>query len=87
MRTLDRLLPLLTEEPQSGERLAAVIGVGRVSVNTLARQLQDDGYPVTVSRRGYALEEGTPAPRLLDLQGRAYRYLGQTTSTQDELRA
>lgn len=82
-----RLLPLLTETPQSGERLAAIIGVGRVSVNTLARQLQDDGYPVTVSRRGYALEEGTPAPWLLDLQGRAYRYLGSATSTQDELRA
>jgi len=82
-----RLLPLLTETPQSGERLAGVIGVGRVSVNTLARQLQNEGYPVAVSRRGYALEAGTPAPWLLDLRGRAYRYLGSATSTQDELRA
>ena len=83
----ERLLPLLTESPQSGERLAAALGTGRVSVHTLAHALQTQGYPVTVSRRGYALQAGTPAPWLLNLEGRAYRYLGTAGSTQDELRA
>lgn len=83
-----RLLPLLTETPQSGERLAAALGVGRVSVNTLARALLAQGYPVVVSRRGYALEAGTPAPHLPGgALNRAYRYLGTVGSTQDELRA
>ncbi|WP_424950621.1 biotin--[acetyl-CoA-carboxylase] ligase [Deinococcus sp.] len=80
-----RLLPLLTESPQSGERLAGWLGVGRVSVNTLAHALQAEGYPVTVSRRGYALAPGTPAPWLMSV-GRPYRYLGTVGSTQDELR-
>lgn len=85
-----RLLPLLTEAPQSGERLAELLGVGRVSVNTLAHALRQEGYPVTVSRRGYALQAGTPAPWLMpELAGRhrPYRYLGTTSSTQNELRA
>ncbi|WP_407540909.1 biotin--[acetyl-CoA-carboxylase] ligase [Deinococcus radiomollis] len=85
-----RLLPLLTETPQSGERLAGLLGVGRVSVNTLAHALRQEGYPVEVSRRGYALQAGTPAPWLVpELAGaaRPYRYLGTTTSTQNELRA
>jgi BirA family biotin operon repressor/biotin-[acetyl-CoA-carboxylase] ligase len=84
-----RLLPLLTETPQSGERLAELLGVGRVSVNTLAHALRQEGYPVTVSRRGYALQAGTPAPWLVpELAGRhrPYRYLGTTSSTQNELR-
>ncbi len=96
LTTLVRLLPLLTETPQPGSVLAARLGVGRVSVSTLARQLQAQGYPVQVSRRGYALQAGTPAPWLpgmaaglqaAGLQGRACRYLGTVTSTQDELRA
>ncbi len=91
LTTLGRLLPLLTETPQSGTWLAARLGVGRVSVSTLARQLQAQGYPVQVSRRGYALQAGTPAPWLpgmvAGLQGRALRYLGTVGSTQDELRA
>ena len=88
MTTLARLLPLLTETPQSGSMLAARLGVGRVSVSTLARHLQAQGYPVQVSRQGYALHAGTPAPWLPDiaggLQGRAFRYLGTVGSTQDE---
>ncbi|WP_407569530.1 biotin--[acetyl-CoA-carboxylase] ligase [Deinococcus altitudinis] len=88
MTTLGRLLPLLTETPQSGERLARLLGVGRVSVNTLAHALRQEGYPLVVSRRGYALQAGTPAPWLVpELAGRPYRYLGSTTSTQNELRA
>ncbi|WP_456830885.1 biotin--[acetyl-CoA-carboxylase] ligase [Deinococcus sp. UYEF24] len=83
-----RLLTLLTETPQSGERLAERLGVGRVSVNTLAHALRQEGYPVEVSRRGYALQAGTPAPWLVpELAGRPYRYLGTTSSTQNELRA
>ncbi len=83
----ERLLPLLTESPQSGEALAARLGVGRVSVHTLAHALQEQGYPLVVSRRGYAFEAGTPAPGLTDLGERAYRYLGTVGSSQDELRA
>ena len=83
----ERLLPLLTESPQSGEALAARLGVGRVSVHTLAYALQEQGYPLVVSRRGYAFEAGTPAPGLTDLGERAYRYLGTVGSSQDQLRA
>ena len=83
----ERLLPLLSASPQSGEALAARLGIGRVSVHTLAHALQEQGYPLVVSRRGYALEAGTPAPALMDLGGRAYRYLGTVGSSQDELRA
>ncbi|WP_188964663.1 biotin--[acetyl-CoA-carboxylase] ligase [Deinococcus aquiradiocola] len=82
-----RLLPLLTDVPVSGERLARTLGVGRVSVNSFARALQEEGFPVVVSRRGYALEAGSPAPSLLDLGGRPYRYVGTTGSTQDDVRA
>ena len=90
LTTLGRLLPLLTETPQSGERLAERLGVGRVSVNTLAHALRQEGYPVEVSRRGYALQAGTPAPWLVpELAGaaRPYRYLGTVGSTQNELRS
>ena len=82
-----RLLPLLHSDPQSGEELAARLGIGRARLHALAHALQEQGFPVLVSRRGYALEPGTPAPQLLKLNGRAYRYLGTTSSTQDELRS
>ncbi|ULH14744.1 biotin--[acetyl-CoA-carboxylase] ligase [Deinococcus sp. KNUC1210] len=81
-----RLLRLLQSVPQSGDELAARLGIGRVRLHGLAHALQEQGFPVLVSRRGYALEAGTPAPHLLDLKGRAYRYLGTTSSTQDELK-
>ena len=81
-----RLLPLLGPQPQSGERLAAQLGIGRARLHGLAHELLTQGYPLLVSRRGYALESGTPAPQLLELHGRAYRYLGTLDSTQDELR-
>lgn len=86
----ERLLPLLTEQPQSGDLLGARLGVGRVTVSTLAKRLQEAGVPVQVSRAGYALAAGTPAPGLVDLRGtfgQALRYLGTVTSTQDEVRA
>lgn len=84
-----RLLPLLTDQPQSGDHLGQLLGVGRVTVNTLARRLQEEGVPVVISRAGYALEPGTPAPGLVPLRGqfgRALHYLGTVTSTQDEVR-
>ena len=81
-----RLLPLLGPQPQSGAVLAAHLGIGRARLHGLAHELLEQGYPLLVSRRGYALESGTPAPQLLDLGGRAYRYLGTLDSTQDELR-
>lgn len=84
-----RLLPLLTSEPQSGDALGAALGVGRVTVNTLARKLIEDGVPLVISRGGYALLPGTPAPQLLEIRGqfgRALRYAGTVGSTQDEIR-
>ncbi|WP_034386369.1 biotin--[acetyl-CoA-carboxylase] ligase [Deinococcus sp. YIM 77859] len=85
-----RLLPLLTEVPQSGDALGAQLGVGRVTVNTLARRLAEDGVPVVITRGGYALAPGTPAPHLVPVTGtfgRALRYCGTVGSTQDEARA
>ncbi|UQN07455.1 biotin--[acetyl-CoA-carboxylase] ligase [Deinococcus sp. QL22] len=89
----DRLLPLLSDLPQSGEALGARLGVGRVTVNTLARRLEADGVPVVISREGYALAAGTPAPMLVapllatHTFGQALRYAGTVTSTQDVARA
>ncbi|MEF2279007.1 biotin--[acetyl-CoA-carboxylase] ligase [Deinococcus sp. YIM 134068] len=85
-----RLLPLLTDVPQSGETLGARLGVNRVTVNTLARRLAEGGVPVVTTRGGYALEVGTPAPQLVPVTGhfgRAMRYAGTVGSTQDEVRA
>ncbi len=88
-----RLLSLLTDLPQSGERLGAALGVGRVTVNTLAHKLTEQGVPLVITRGGYALEPGTPAPQLVEPLlagrgefGRAMRYLGSVDSTQDEVR-
>lgn len=86
----ERLLPLLTVQPQSGDQLGARLGVNRVTVNTLARRLQERGVPVQISRAGYALAPGTPAPGLVAVRGefgRALRYCAAVTSTQDEVRA
>ncbi|MFW8627127.1 biotin--[acetyl-CoA-carboxylase] ligase [Deinococcus sp. ME38] len=86
----DRLLPLLTDHPQTGDTLGQALGVNRVTVNTLARQLIDAGVPVQVTRAGYALPPGTPTPPLTPRSGtlgQAMRYHGTVTSTQDALRA
>ncbi|MCP2014299.1 BirA family biotin operon repressor/biotin-[acetyl-CoA-carboxylase] ligase [Deinococcus sp. HSC-46F16] len=85
-----RLLPLLTDQPQSGDALGARLGVNRVTVNTLARRLEGEGVPVVTTRAGYALVPGTPAPGLVSVSGtfgRALRYRGTLGSTQDEVRA
>ncbi|GAA5533464.1 bifunctional ligase/repressor BirA [Deinococcus aluminii] len=93
IRTLNvpaRLLPLLTEQPQTGDALGTRLGVGRVTVNTWARRLAEDGVPVVVTRGGYALAPGTPAPQLVPVSGtfgQAMRYAGTVGSTQDEARA
>ncbi|MEX0991421.1 MAG: biotin--[acetyl-CoA-carboxylase] ligase [Actinomycetota bacterium] len=86
------LLDALTYEFQSGEALAADLGVSRAAVSKAAKVLIDDGYPVDVERsRGYKLHWGTPSPRMLATLNvravtRPYRYLGTLDSTQDELR-
>ncbi|GGM10260.1 biotin--[acetyl-CoA-carboxylase] ligase [Deinococcus aerophilus] len=85
-----RLLPLLTDRPQSGDVLGARLGVNRVTVRTLAHALIEEGVPLSVSRAGYALEPGTPAPGMVRRDGelgRALRYRGTVGSTQDEARA
>jgi len=86
------LLDELTYEFQSGEVLAADLGVSRAAVSKAAKALILDGYPVEVQRsHGYRLRWGTPTPSMLShLNGRTferpYRYLGTVDSTQDELR-
>ena len=85
----ERLLQLLTTTPQSGDDLGAALGLSRVSVNALAHRLRDQGVPLAVSRAGYALEPGTPAPGLVPVSGelgRALRYFGEIDSTQNALR-
>ncbi|CAM4053886.1 biotin--[acetyl-CoA-carboxylase] ligase [Deinococcus frigens] len=85
-----RLLDLLTDTPQSGERLAGRLAVGRVTVHTLAHKLLESGIPVQITRAGYALAPGTPAPGLVrraGTLGAAMRYLGTVGSTQDTVRA
>ena len=85
-----RLLPLLSDRPQSGEALGAQLGVNRVTVSTLAHRLEEDGVPLRISRAGYALDPGTPVPALVAVRGefgRAMRYAGTVGSTQDEVRA
>ncbi|WP_293909321.1 bifunctional biotin--[acetyl-CoA-carboxylase] synthetase/biotin operon repressor [Deinococcus sp.] len=83
-----RLLPLLAETPQSGAVLAAQLGVGRVTVHSLAHDLLAAGVPLLISRRGYAVAPGTPTPAALRRAGFSgpYRYQAQVGSTQDELR-
>lgn len=84
------LLDLLTDQPQTGEKLGQQLGVGRVTVNTWAKKLQEEGVPLEISRLGYALEAGTPAPKLVQVRGplgAALRYVGTVGSTQDEARA
>jgi len=54
--------------------------------------LQGQGFPVVISEEGAGLVLGTPAPQILipllrGKYGRAYRYFGVVTSTQDLLRA
>ncbi|MER3536807.1 MAG: biotin--[acetyl-CoA-carboxylase] ligase, partial [Thermus sp.] len=79
------LLPLLTETFQSGEALARRLGVSRAAVHKEARRLRAEGYPVEVSREGYRLSPGAPAPHLLSYPY-PFHYLGRVDSTQDVLR-
>lgn len=84
-----RLLPFLTAEPQTGEALGQQLGVGRVTIHTLVKKLQEEGVPLLTTRGGYALESGTPAPALVRRRGQfggAMRYFGTLESTQDEIR-
>ncbi|MDQ7041835.1 MAG: biotin--[acetyl-CoA-carboxylase] ligase [Rhodothermus sp.] len=87
------LLAYLSEAFTSGSVLARRLGLSRVAVWKQAHRLQAAGYPVEVVQgQGYRLRPGSPAPHLLrsclrGRFGRAYRYMGRTTSTQDELRA
>jgi BirA family biotin operon repressor/biotin-[acetyl-CoA-carboxylase] ligase len=86
------LLPALTDHFRSGEELAGELGVTRAAIWKAAHALADDGYPVEAHRAsGYRLRPGSPsasalAPLLGGAFGRAYRYLGSTGSTQDDLR-
>ena len=88
----DALTWELDERAQSGEALAARLGVSRVAVHKRVARMRALGYPVVSSARGYRWQEGAPAPRPL---ARRYRgpllervyYLAEVGSTQDALRA
>lgn len=84
------LLDLLTDQPQTGNTLGERLGVGRVTINSWAHKYQEEGVPIVISRAGYALAPGTPAPALVRVRGKlgaALRYEGTVGSTQDEVRA
>ncbi|RIH83678.1 Bifunctional ligase/repressor BirA [Calidithermus terrae] len=87
-----RLLNLLGEQFQPSRILGEQLGVDRDQARYLVQRLVHEGYPVEVSKAlGVRVAPGTPlphllAPRLRGSFGQPYRYLGHTTSTQDELR-
>lgn len=64
------LLDLLTEEYQSGEALARLLGRSRQAVSKEAKRLLAEGFPVEVSREGYRIRPGTPLPHLFHPPGR-----------------
>lgn len=53
-----KILDLLrrSEEVYSGELIAKELGVSRVAIWKAIKRLQEKGYPIKVSRRGYSLE-------------------------------
>ncbi|WP_229684808.1 biotin--[acetyl-CoA-carboxylase] ligase [Deinococcus roseus] len=86
------LLPILTEQIQSGEAMAERFGVTRVAVWKQIQRLQNEGYPVVSEKpKGYRLLPGTPTPAALQAHlkgsfGQQYHYFGTVASTQDVAR-
>lgn len=86
------LLSLLPEGLESWEVLAKRTGLGLTELRKALLVLQGQGFPVVIKEEGAGLVLGTPAPQILipllrGKYGRAYRYFGMVTSTQDLLRA
>lgn len=86
------VLFLLPEGLAEWEILSAKTGLSRAELLQTLLQLKAEGFPVLVEERGAGLAPGSPAPQILfpllrGKFGRAYRYFGFVTSTQDVLRA
>ncbi len=86
------ILPLLPEGLADWETLLAKTGLSRPELLEILSQLRAEGFPILMEEEGAGLAPGSPAPQILfpllkGEFGRAYRYLGVVTSTQDVLRA
>jgi BirA family biotin operon repressor/biotin-[acetyl-CoA-carboxylase] ligase len=86
------LLDYLHDRFQSGEALAAALGVSRTAVWKQVAELRKAGYPVETQKgRGYRLAPGSPTPAALEALrkggfGAFYAYLGTVDSTQEVLK-
>jgi BirA family biotin operon repressor/biotin-[acetyl-CoA-carboxylase] ligase len=88
----ENVLSLLPEGLESWEVLVKRTGLEPTELREALLVLQGQGFPVVISEEGAGLVLGTPAPQILipllrGKYGRAYRYFGVVTSTQDLLRA
>ena len=82
LEVTQRVLALLEPDVwQSGEALAAQLGVSRVSVWKAVQKLKAQGYPLNAGANGYRFEADAP----LGIDG--VTYLGSVGSTMDEARA
>jgi len=85
-----RLVDVLSDAPRDVAFLAACLGVTERDVRVQAVALLREGYPVVEVGDALAFAPGTPTPEALaprGVFGRAYRYVGTTASTQDDVRA
>jgi len=81
------ILHILRSEPEvvSGERLSAELGVSRVSIWKHVRKLQDLGYAIESSARGYRLSGDTDVPYPWEFVKResTMHYFPEVTSTME----
>ncbi len=89
---LESVLFALPEGLESWEALSKRTGLSPASLREALLALQAQGFPVLLEEGGAGLALGAPAPQILGPRlrgsfGRAYRYFGVVTSTQDLLRA
>lgn len=79
----------LTDVPQSAYALCLALNCSQADLRKTFHELTEWGVPVVHTAVGYALEKGTPAPKLVQIKGwlgADFRYLGEVDSTQDELK-
>lgn len=74
-----------TDAPVSGERLSRALGVSRVAVWKHIRQLQDAGYTIAPTARGYQLLESpdAPFPWVFGPREKRVHYYPELASTMD----
>jgi BirA family biotin operon repressor/biotin-[acetyl-CoA-carboxylase] ligase len=75
-----------SETPVSGERLSSALGVSRVAVWKHIRQLQEVGYDISATPKGYRLvsEPDTPFPWVFGDRSKLLHYYPDVTSTMDK---